>query len=461
MNRLVIAGTSSGSGKTTISIGIMAALKKRGIKVAPFKVGPDYIDPGFHKFVTGTPSSNLDSWMLTEETVSYLFQKNMAGKDIAIVEGVMGLYDGYGTQKDQGSTAHIAKILRAPTILVIDGKAMSSSAAALALGYKLYDERLDIKGIIINKVSGQAHYEIIKKVIERDVGIECIGYLPSTLDVSLNSRHLGLIPAREVSSLEEKINKLVILLEECINLDRLLEISRTGDKLSEADNPFMLKTKVGRGLNIGVAKDKAFSFYYQDNLRLLEELGANLMYFSPLSDEKLPDNLHGIYLGGGFPEVFAKELEDNISFKTSLKEALHGGMPTYAECGGLMYLTCGIEDLEGVFYHMVGLFSAKAKMTKKLQRFGYVQLTTRNGIALKGHEFHRSILVHGRPIDYMYSIQKYRDERLVGQWECGLYNDNVLAGYPHIHFYSEPDFIITLLDKCKEYKKKQKPKSYA
>lgn len=454
MNRLVIAGTSSGSGKTTISIGIMAALKKRGIKVAPFKVGPDYIDPGFHKFVTETPSSNLDGWMLTEETVSYLFQRNMTGKDIAIVEGVMGLYDGYGTEKDQGSTAHIAKILRAPTILIIDGKAMSSSAAALALGYKLYDEKLDIKGIIVNKVSGKAHYEIIKKVIERDVGIECIGYLPSTLDVSLNSRHLGLIPAREVSSLEEKITKLVNLVEECIDIDRLLDISRTGDKLREANNPFMFNTKVGSGLYIGVAKDKAFSFYYRDNLELLEELGVNLVYFSPLSDQKIPDNLHGIYLGGGFPEVFAKELEDNISFKTSLKEALHRGMPTYAECGGLMYLTHGIEDLQGRFYQMVGFFSAKAKMTKRLQRFGYVQLTTKNGIALKGHEFHRSTLVDEKVIAYMYSVQKYRDGQLVDQWECGLYKDNVLAGYPHIHFYSEPDFIISLLDRCRIYKEK-------
>lgn len=453
MKKVVIAGTSSGVGKTTLSIGIMAALKNRGFHVAPFKVGPDYIDPGFHKFVTGAPSYNLDSWMLDEETVSYLFQRNMEDKDIGVVEGVMGLYDGYGGKRDQGSTAHIAKIIKAPTILIIDGQAMSSSAAALVLGYKMYDEELDIKAVIVNKVGGKAHYEIIKDVIERDVKVPCIGYLPSSLNVSLESRHLGLIPAEELISLEEKVDELVGIVEDCIDLDLLLTIADTGGDLECYENPFKLQTNIYHGLSIGIAKDKAFNFYYEDNLKVLRELGANIEYFSPLECKAIPENLDGIYIGGGFPEVFASKLEENREFKQSLKKALDRGLPAYAECGGLMYLTQGIENLEGKSHEMVGFFPTKSKMTEKLQRFGYVEVVTSSNISIKGHEFHRSIVEDKDGLKYKYVVQKRRDEELISTWECGLNRKNVLAGYPHVHFYSNPKFLMYLLDKCKEYQK--------
>lgn len=452
MNRVILAGTSSGVGKTTVSIGIMAALKRRGVKLAPFKVGPDYIDPGFHKFVTGTPSCNLDSWMLTEGTMKYLFKRNMEDKEIGIVEGVMGLYDGFGTAKDQGSTAHVAKLLSAPTILIIDGKAMSSSAAATVLGYKLYDQEINIKGVIVNKVSGKTHYELIKKVIEQDVKIPCLGYLPSNLNVSLKSRHLGLIPVEEISTMGEKIAELADIVEECIDLDLLIEISKTGGALEEVKNPFESLGNIAKGLTIGVAKDKAFSFYYEDNLKVLEELGVKKVYFSPLEDVEVPNDLDGIYLGGGFPEVFADELQRNMSFKKSLKLALQKGVPTYAECGGLMYLTEGIKDLEENFYDMVGFFPVKAEMTNSLQRFGYVEVTTKTNISIKAHEFHRSKVEAVSGIEYNYHVEKRRDGEVINSWNCGLMSKNVLAGYPHIHFYSNPDFLIQLIERCKEYK---------
>ncbi len=455
MDRIIIAGTSSGVGKTSISIGIMAALKRRGIKVAPFKVGPDYIDPGFHKFVTGTPSYNLDSWMLAEKTISYLFQRNMSDKDIGIVEGVMGLYDGYGTIKDQGSTAHIGKILKAPTILVIDGQAMSSSAAAMVLGYKLYDKSLDLKGVIVNKVSGKAHYEMIKDVIERDVQIPCLGYLPSNFNISLKSRHLGLIPPEEVSYLEKKISDLADMVEEYIDLNHLLQLAKKAEPLEHETVPFDSMENIGKGLTIGVARDKAFSFYYEDNLKLLEDLGVRLKYFSPIQDESIPEGIDGIYLGGGFPEVFAKGLQDNQKFRNSMKSALKKGMPTYAECGGLIYLTQGIEDLDGEFYDMVGFFPVKSKMTNSLQRFGYVEINTNTNITIKGHEFHRSLVEDKEELKYKYEVLKRRDGQIVNQWKCGLVKENVLAGYPHIHFYSNPEFLIYLLNRCKTYKYKK------
>ena len=456
MNRFIIAGTSSGVGKTTISLGIMAALTKRGKKVAPFKVGPDYIDPGYHAFVTGIPSINLDSWMLEKDTISYLFNRAVKNKDLGIIEGVMGLYDGFGTEKDQGSTAHIAKILKAPVILVIDAQAMSTSAAAVALGFKLYDQEIDIKGIIVNKVAGQAHYELIKETIERDTKIPCLGYLPSSLDITVKSRHLGLIPPEEISGLKEKVEELAVKIEQYINLDLLLEISEVAGEIELVSAVTESINRYESKLKIGIAKDKAFSFYYQDNLVLLEELGVELIYFSPLEDKELPQNLDGIYLGGGFPEVFAKQLEQNREFRTSLKNMLEKGLPAYAECGGLMYLTEGIEDLNGDFSEMVGFFPTVSKMNNSLQRFGYAEITTKSGISTKAHEFHRSSVEPNGEISYFYDCIKTRgDKKITNQWQCGLIKKNTLAGYPHIHFYSNLEFLKFLLDNCEKHKLKE------
>ena len=451
MNRIVIAGTHSGCGKTTISLGIMAALTERGKRVAPFKVGPDYIDPGFHAFVTGNPSHNLDSWLLSEETLKFLFQRNMKNYDIGVIEGVMGLYDGFGTEKDQGSTAHVSKIINAPVILVIDAKTMASSAAAVALGFKLYDEGVSIKGIILNRVSGEAHYQLLKTAIERDAKIPCLGYLPSNLNISLNSRHLGLIPAEEVDSLKEKVKTLTQLIEKYIDLDILEEIAANSTILDYANNPCSKIKGIGDGLKLGVARDKAFSFYYQDNLKLLEEIGAELIPFSPISDKDIPDGIHGLYIGGGFPEIFAKELQYNIELRRSIRKHLENGLPAYAECGGLMYLTESIEDIDGNIYDMAGFFPTKSKMTKRLQRFGYVEVHTQLGVKIQAHEFHRSIIEENPELNYYYDVFKIRNKEIADRWKEGLIKKNTVAGYPHIHFYSNLDFVIEFIARCKEY----------
>ncbi len=451
MNRIVLAGTHSGCGKTTVSLGIMAALTKRGKKVAPFKVGPDYIDPGFHTFVTGNTSHNLDSWLLSEDALRFLFRRNIEDDDIGVIEGVMGLYDGFGAEKDQGSTAHVSKILKAPVILVIDARAMASSAAAVALGFKLYDEGVPVKGIILNRVSGETHYQLLKTAIERDTKIPCIGYLPSNLDISLNSRHLGLIPAEEVDSLKEKTETLTQLIEEYIDIDALENIAASSPTLNCASNPCEEIKGAGAGLKIGIARDVAFSFYYDDNLKLLEEIGVELISFSPLYDKSIPDGVHGLYIGGGFPEVFACKLQDNIELRTSIKEHLENGLPAYAECGGLMYLTESIEDMDGNIYDMVGFLPTKSKMTKRLQRFGYVEVNTESGIEIRAHEFHRSIIEDNSELNYYYQVSKTRNNEIVDTWKEGLLKKNTLAGYPHVHFYSNLDFVMEFIERCKEY----------
>lgn len=451
MNRIVIAGTHSGCGKTTISLGIMAALTERGKRVAPFKVGPDYIDPGFHAFVTGNSSHNLDSWLLSEETVKFLFQRNMKNHDIGVIEGVMGLFDGFGTEKDQGSTAHVSKIINAPVILVIDAKAMASSAAAVALGFKLYDEGVSVKGIILNRVSGKSHYDLLKTAIERDTKIPCLGYLPSNFDISLNSRHLGLIPAEEVDSLKEKIKMLTQMIEQHIDLDIFEEIAASPPVPSNVKNPCDEIKGNGNGIKLGIARDKAFSFYYQDNLKLLEEIGVELIPFSPLYDKDIPDGIHGLYIGGGFPEIFAKELQDNAEFRNSIRKYLENGLPAYAECGGLMYLTESIEDMGGNNYNMVGFFPTKSKMTKRLQRFGYVEVHTESRVEIKGHEFHRSIIETKPELNYYYDVFKIRNKEIVDRWKEGLIKKNTVAGYPHIHFYSNLDFVMEFIGKCKKH----------
>lgn len=458
LSRFVIAGTQSGVGKTTISTGIMRALVLRGDNVQPYKVGPDYIDPAFHSFVTGNKSRNLDSWMLDEGTIKELFIKNSSDRSISVIEGVMGLFDGFGISKDMGSTAHISKILKAPVILVIDGRGMSSSAAAQVLGYKMYDPEMDLKGVIVNNISGEKHYDLIKKVVERDTGIKCFGYLKKNSNIKLESRHLGLIPSVEMDDLEKRLNELADMVESTIDLDGILELSSKAEALDSKPRKDIKKDKV---VNIGVALDKAFNFYYQDNLDLLESLGANLIYFSPLYDKKLPDNLHGLYIGGGFPEIFPKELEENKEMRDEIKKKSLDGIPIYAECGGLMYLTKSISDFQGNKYEMVGVFDREASMTKRLQRFGYVYVNIKKSCAIstgdetvKAHEFHRSTLNEVSGENYAYRVDKIRENELQKSWECGLVKDNTLGAYAHIHFYSNRALAENFINSCRSHKEK-------
>jgi len=447
MKRVVIAGASSGVGKTTITAAIMAALTRRGTKVAPFKVGPDYIDPQFHRRACGRASSNLDCHMLGEDETIFLLQRGLQGCDIGIIEGVMGLYDGGGKDGQSGSTAELAKLTKTPVVLIIDGRGVSTSAAATVLGFVKFRNDIEIKGIIVNGVSGRKHYELIKEAVEEHAGVTCIGYMLQSEEVSLKSRHLGLIQADEVESLDSLIESLADMAEETMDLDSLEVIAGEAQVLPTATDPFEDSKGLLEGLSIAYAFDEAFSFYYRDNLLLLQELGARLLSFSPMRDERLPEGADALYIGGGYPEVFAKRLQENSSMRHHINEMLEGGMPAYAECGGLMYLTRGIQGLEGEWSDMTGFFPGRAVMSGRLQRFGYVEVCTREGACSIGHEFHRSYVEGMEDVETLYSISRTSGGDRT--WNCGYIRNNVLAGYPHIHFYSNPGFTMRIISLLK------------
>ena len=455
MKKIVIAGTGSGVGKTTISLGIMKALVNRGKSVQPFKVGPDYIDPSYHKYVTGRPSRNLDSYMLDEDQVKYVYSQASKSTDISIIEGVMGLYDGLGIDINKHSTSQIAKTLKAPLILVLDAKAMGASAAAMVLGYKQLDKNVDIVGVIANNVRTKRHYEIVKASIEKYCSLEVLGYLPPDDEISLESRQLGLVPSQEMEKLDKKIDRIGQLVEEYVDVDRIIELSESEAVTSSfelsmfVEDPDVLD--LARDKRMAVAYDKAFNFYYPSNIELLKSIGVQLKFFSPLEDESVPD-ADIIYIGGGFPEVFAGQLEANKSMRESLYRAYEANKPIYAECGGLMYLGEDLLDLEGNSFQMVGAIKGHSKMEKSLKRFGYCQATAKedNLIAYKGqqicgHEFHHSSF-HS-DLDTAFDIEKIVNGQVIDRWEGGYFSKNTLASYLHIHFYNNLSLVCYLLSR--------------
>ncbi|MDI3536569.1 MAG: cobyrinic acid a,c-diamide synthase [Eubacteriaceae bacterium] len=450
MNYFMLAGISSNVGKTTVTMGIMGALKNRGLKVKPFKTGPDYIDPMFHRFVTGEDSVNLDTWMLGEETVRQLFDRRLQDDDVGVLEGVMGLYDGNRLESEKGSSAYLAKLVDAPVILIINGRGMAKSAAALVKGYLDFDPDVNIKGVIINRVSSESHYQLLKEMIEAYNPVTVLGYFPETPEIIMDSRHLGLVPVEELDGFREKVEKAAEVAEKTIDLDKLLEISQRPMRKPNRVDPFLsLKEEFG-GLRIGIPRDRAFNFYYDDNLRAFENAGVELVVFSPIKDQYLPDGLDALYIGGGFPEIFGAELAKNTSMLKDIREKLEAGLPCYAECGGLMYLTEKITDKEGQSYEMVGFLKAQAVMTQKLQRFGYVDVCAFIGgqsIEIRGHEFHHSLIETNEDLQTAYVISKRGKT-----WTCGYTKNNVLAGYPHIHFYSNPEFFKALLKIAKKHR---------
>ncbi|MEA3424336.1 MAG: cobyrinate a,c-diamide synthase [Bacillota bacterium] len=446
MAGIIIAGTNSGVGKTTISMGLMAAFRKKGYEVYPYKVGPDYIDTGFHSFISKNPSYNLDAYLLGEEKVRYEYSKRKSDKNsIKIIEGVMGLYDGFGVVDTIASTAHVSKILNVPVVLVIDGGAVATSAAAEVLGYKMFDLDVDIAGVIVNRVSGEAHYEMIKKAIEHYTNIRCFGYLFKNNDVSLNSRHLGLIPADEVETLSKKIDELANIISETIDLEKIADVADS-IKDEEAKMPVDLSNFIDKykpcfsGKRIAIAKSKAFSFYYQSNIDILKKLGIELVDVNPNTDSELPKDIHAIYLGGGFPEVFAKELSENVRFRSVLKERLDSGLIGYAECGGLMYLTESITTIDGEKYPMSGFIKGHTVMQKRLQRFGYVNVKC-DELEFPAHEFHHSKLIDIGEEKRAYKVEKIRDGKLLKEWTCGINKKNTLATYDHVLFLSNLELI--------------------
>ena len=392
--RVVIGAVSSGSGKTTIVTGILSALRQRGLNVQSYKIGPDYIDPGYHKLASGNPAHNLDSWLMPQEKLKEVFCRTAEEADIAIIEGVMGLYD--GGRKGVSSTAEIAKLLDAPVILVIDAKSMGASAAAIALGFKMYDPEVKLAGVILNRLGSPTHKTMIENAL-KNIGIDVFGAIRRDDSLVMPERHLGLLPVEENEE-QEIVDKIGEAVGNQVDLDEIMKLAETQfsidiDEIEEDNENEDIPQKK---IKIAVAKDDAFSFYYPESIRMLEKCGAEIVNFSPLKDKKLP-KCDGVILGGGFPEMFAEELQANVSMQESLRKAVNKGKPVYAECGGFMYLTEGLTDFEDVFHPMTGIIPVKVQMNKKLQMVGYVEakmeLSTVLGekdTVIKGHEFHFS-----------------------------------------------------------------------
>ncbi|MDU6984113.1 MAG: cobyrinate a,c-diamide synthase [Terrisporobacter othiniensis] len=454
MKKILIAGTNSGVGKTTISLGIMQALTKRNLKVQPYKVGPDYIDPSYHTFITGRYSRNLDSYMLEDEKIKCIVKNSSKDADISVVEGVMGLYDGYGVDLDDCTSSYTSKLLKMPVILVINAKAMATSAAAMVLGYKMLDRNVNIAGVITNNVKSESHYSTLKEAIEKYTGVEVLGYFPPNKEFSLESRHLGLIPSVEMDSLKAKFDNLADEIEKYINIDRIIEISETEEFDTSFELGDFIENNKVNNKTIAIAYDKAFNFYYRENIELFEKLGMNIEYFSPISDKKLP-KCDYVYIGGGFPEIFAKELDENKEIRYSIMNAHINKIPIYAECGGLMYLGEKLEDQNKDIYNMVGIFKGCSKMTSSLKRFGYCfgeaktdTILAKKGEIIKGHEFHHSVFESEE--ECAYYMRKLKNDKVIDEWEGGYSKGNTLATYLHTHFYNNLDCIANFIERGRE-----------
>lgn len=452
MKQFMLAGVSSGVGKTTVTLAILSALKNRGLTVQPYKVGPDYIDTAYHSRIVGRASRNLDSFMIPDPAVlAWSYHRWLIDVDVALVEGVMGLFDGLGTDKDCASSASVAKQLRLPVILIIDGKSTSTSAAAMVHGFSTFDSDLNVAGIIVNRVASENHYQLIKGAIERYTDIPVFGYLLKDMDVELPSRHLGLIPDVEMEYLDATFRRLGQSAEATIDLDRLLANCDRSERSIES--PFSISNS--EPLTIAYAMDEAFHFYYEDNLDFLRSQNVELIPFSPLGDSTLP-LADAYYFGGGFPEIYAEALEANRQFRESVLVASKAGKPIYAECGGLMYLGEQLES-QGKIYDMVGVFKGKSVMTSKLKRFGYciaqakvASLFGPIGTEIRGHEFHHSIFETSEPT--VLDLRKERDGEVVSRWTGGYQTDRTFASYLHVHFYQSQQLLYNWLQYIKEAK---------
>ncbi len=462
----IVAGTRSGEGKSTVTMGIMKALIRRGLGVQPFKAGPDYIDAGLLGSVCRRPCYNLDTWMMGDEGVRETFLKNLRNTDVAVIEGVMGLFDGKGDDDQAGSTAHLSKVLDIPVLLVVDAWAMAGSAAALVKGYAEFDGDTKILGVVFNRVNSQDHFDMLKSAVERSTGIRVFGRLPLEDSLLLPERHLGLVTAGDIEAggLKDFAGPAGTAVERYFDIEGLLNEAPSVETPVEASKDNSPVTSDKQRPLIAVARDRVFSFYYQENLDILKELGAELVFFSPLEDEGLPENASGLYIGGGYPELHAKALEDNVSMRSAVKRFATQGFPVYAECGGLMYLGNKLRDIEGEDYEMAGLFPWTSRMLKGLKALGYreVRLKGRppflkgfsrqsSRYVVRGHEFHHSEIVsptEGFERAYIPSCQG----------SCrGYVFKRTLASYVHLHFASNPRFAADFVWASARMARRSKP----
>lgn len=451
--RVMITGIASGSGKTTMVCAILQELKRRNLALAACKCGPDYIDPMFHRAITGAKTANLDLFFTPPEVVREILYQNSIDTAITIIEGVMGYYDGMQLGKDTASSYDVAKQTMTPVILAVSCKGMSLSLAAIIKGVVEFREDSNIQGILLNGI-GKGMYDRIKPVIEEETKIPVVGFLPPLTGFQLESRHLGLVTPDEIPNLQEQLDYLSEIARESIDLDSILHIAENAPELVVREVDEIATNTMGKKdeiIRIGYAYDKAFCFYYQENLHLLEKMGATLVPFSPLKDALLPENLSGLLLGGGYPEVYAKELEENISMRKSIKEAIQSGMPCIAECGGFMYLHERMQGKDEEWYGMVGATSGESFKTNRLVRFGYVTLTANEETTystkdevLKGHEFH-----------YWDSTDSGSDYIATKTSSAISYSTthakgNLMAGYPHLYYYSNTDFVKRFIESCRK-----------
>jgi cobyrinic acid a,c-diamide synthase len=450
MQGVVVAGVASGVGKTTVAAAIMGALTARGYRVQPFKVGPDYIDPSYHSAVCGVACRNLDSWLLAPEAIRELFHRAMAGKDIAVIEGVMGLYDGATGDDEAGSTAQLAKLLGLPVVLVVDASKSSRSVGAVALGFKAFDVSLNLAGVILNGITGDLHLDLALPSLHL-AGVRPLGYLPSRETFTLPERHLGLIPTAEGRVATEYYQQLAAQAAATLDLDQLLAVAAEASVPESNPHTLFPTAPVAPQTAIAVAMDQAFNFYYPDSLDLLTDWGAEIVPFSLLEDTALPSNVGGVYIGGGFPELFAEPLSQNLGMRNAMRAASERGLPIYAECGGLMYLGAGIEDLDGHYYAMAGVLPGRSTMQGTRLTLGYrtVKAVHNNcllaaGETVRGHEFHFSSMPDAGtdilPSAYEVLDQPGRREGFVWQ--------NVLASYIHLHMGSKASLAPRFVSTC-------------
>lgn len=448
--RLLLAAPASGSGKTTLTCALLRVLERRGLSPCAFKCGPDYIDPMFHRSVLGLPSRNLDLFFSTPDEVRRNLARGARGHGAAVIEGVMGYYDGVGGG-ERASSWHLAQVTQTPTILVAEPKGSALTLAAVLQGLARFREPSQVQGVLLNGTT-PAMAARLSQDIERETGLPVLGCLPRMLECAIPSRHLGLYTPGEIADLGARVDKLAEALEQYADVNGLLAIARSAPDLEIPDEPE--ETAAPAGV-LAVAWDEAFCFYYQENLELLERSGLKIVKFSPLTDPKLPEGTCGLYLGGGYPELYAKKLSENTAMLAALREAAAADLPILAECGGFLYLQQSLEDPEGTAWPMVGVLEGSGFRTGRLQRFGYVTLSPREGSAylrtgetLAAHEFHRwDCTQNGESC----LAQKPESEK---SWNCMLCNGNLLAGFPHLYLPSCPQVARRFADACRRWKER-------
>lgn len=456
MPRVLIAATGSGAGKTTATIALMGALRARGMRVAAFKCGPDYLDPTYHRRATGASSHNLDGWMMDRASVLATFARAAQGADLAVIEGMMGLFDGAAPTGDEGSSAEIAKWLAAPVLLVVDASGMARTVAAVAQGFSHFDPRLKLAGLICNRVGSRGHLDLLRAA---SAEVPVLGGFPSQAGLAFPERHLGLLSADEKTVAQPLFDAWSEMASRWLDLDAILAIARDAPALSDIDAARLWPRNGAPAprCRIGVAYDEAFHFYYEDNLRLLEAAGAELVRFAPTREARLPD-VGGLYFGGGYPEALAAELSANRPMIDAVRSFAQSGGPIYAECGGLMYLSEAIRTLDGRAWPMVGLVAGEAVMSERLQALGYVEVETREesilgpaGMRMRGHQFRYSTLspIPGA-LERIYAVRPRWGEPFAEGYRSG----SVLASYVHIHWASNPGAAEGFVNSCAAWRER-------